>query len=223
MKAIGPQLLKILVEVFFIVLAVVLALAVDQWSQDRENARLGERMLSAVAQEIESNRAKLLNFGQGNDPDSTLAALQDAVATFRAGDQPRALGVNWNVTLLSTAAWETAQLTRATQFMELDQAIDLAEVYEFQRFYGTTQDGLVAVISSLEARMEGNPVPAILELRSRYANAVAQRRTLAAVYACALVRLDRAASLNPDDCPTGDASDASASDAASGVPGPAGR
>lgn len=158
-------------------------------------------MLDAVAREIENNRAQVVGFGQAGDPDEILEGLNDVVASYRAGRPVGDAAVTWDVNLLSSAAWETAQLTRATQYMDLQRVLDLAEVYELQAFYRTTQAGLVGLIPTVEARMEGDSLGTFLELRSRFANALAIRRMLATIYACALQEMDATDSLQPEDCP----------------------
>lgn len=201
MRPTGSQIVKLVVEVAFIVLAVIIALAVDQWWEDRENDQLGARMLEAVAREIENNRAQVVGFGQAGDPDEILEGLNQVVSAYRASGQATDAAVNWDVTLLSSSAWETAQLTRATQYMDLQRVLRLAEVYEFQDFYLATQEGLVGLIPTVESRMQRDSLGVFLELRSRFGNTLSLRRTLATIYACALREMDAADSLLPEDCP----------------------
>ncbi|NIP82979.1 MAG: hypothetical protein GWM90_28630, partial [Gemmatimonadetes bacterium] len=50
------RLPAILAEIVSVVFAVLLALAVDEWWEERELARFGDRTLDAIAQEIRGNR-----------------------------------------------------------------------------------------------------------------------------------------------------------------------
>ncbi|MEN8374036.1 MAG: hypothetical protein ABFS34_01150 [Gemmatimonadota bacterium] len=190
----------LLLEAASVVFAVLVALAVDEWWEDRENAQLAARALDAVAAEMEDNRRAVDDYGTSDDPDQVLEGLQAAIAVYREGDQPESVGVEWDIALLSSAAWETAQLTRSTQFMELERVIEIAQIYEFQRFFAGTQEALVAGISTVEARLETQPVAALLEIRSRYALALALRRTLSGLYACALLDFDSTAEDARDRC-----------------------
>ena len=196
---------RLAVEVVSVVFAVLVALAVDQWWEDRENQELADRMTEAIAREIGGNRAQLVSFGDSGDPDTILSNLIDGVAALRTEEEPIDFAVNWDVTLLSSAAWETAQLTRATQFLDVEQVVDLAEVYEFQRFYLNRQEQLVDLISSVDSRAQSDPLAAFLELRSRFAITLSLRRTLATIYACTLDRLPEVEGLDRpvSECPQG--------------------
>lgn len=120
---------------------------------------------------------------------------------YRAGEEPRSLTVNWDVALLSSAAWQTAQLTSSAPYMGLERVVDLAEVYEFQRFYLAMQDDLVRRISGIEARIETEPVATLIELRSQFAMALGLRRTLATIYACTPGELEGPEVEEAGECP----------------------
>ncbi|NIP82980.1 MAG: hypothetical protein GWM90_28635 [Gemmatimonadetes bacterium] len=85
--------------------------------------------------------------------------------------------------------------------MALDRVIDLAQLYEFQRVFSAQQDELTSLVLGLAARMEEEPVTALLELRSRYAYAASLRGTLATAYACHLVALEGHDIGEAEDCP----------------------
>lgn len=195
------RLLTILAEVVSVVFAVLVALAVDEWWEDREEVRMAERSLEVVAREIRENRAELLDDGGTGAADPTGAGLDSAIAAFRAGREPSEVKVHWSVALLSSAAWETAQLTGTVGRMPLDLVVDLAQLYEFQRFYSRSQDQLTATIADIGARIEAEPVPVLLELRSRYAATSELRATLATLYACTLVRLEGPGVDEAGECP----------------------
>ncbi|MGD2070810.1 MAG: hypothetical protein PVI57_19215 [Gemmatimonadota bacterium] len=200
-----PWLARAVAEAALVVFAVLLALAVDEWREDRAMARLAERTTESVAGEIRRNRAELVEEqAAGTGSPAVLAALDSAIATIRDGGEPKSISANWNVSLLSSAAWETAQLTRATQHMDLDRVIQLAEVYELQRFFSRNQDELASLISDFGARMETEPVVALTQVRSRLAVTAGLRGTLATVYACTLVELEGPDAVEAGACPRGE-------------------
>ena len=196
-----PWLVKAVTEATLIVFAVLLALAVDAWWEDRESARLAERTTHAIAGEIRRNRDQLAARTSAAGPAADLAVLDSALAAYRADREPPPMAVNWNVTLLSSAAWETAQINGITPFMELDQVVELAEVYELQRFFSRNQDELASLISDVGARIESEPVLTLTQLRSRLALMIALRQTLSTVYACTLVGLEVADEAEASACP----------------------
>ena len=166
----------------------------DEWWEDLENEELAARAIDAIAGEIRRNRTEL---EAGPDaPD--LAELRDGIGrmiqAYRNGEEPADVGfsVTWNVGLLSSAAWDTAQTTRATQFMPIEQVVDLAQLYEFQRFYAVRQDELAALIGELDGHIESDPIASLKTLRSRYRVVHQLRTSLASEYACALGAIDAA-------------------------------
>lgn len=190
----------LLTEAVSIVFAVLFALAVDQWWDARQNAEMARRAQNAIAQEIRENREEIQDEDAPPGPE-VLAALDSAVAVYRRGEKPDELGVNWNVALLTASAWETAQMTRATQYMELDRLIRLAQLYELQRVFGRNQDELVSLIAGFRARLENDPVAAILDFRTRLAAILGIRSVLSTAYACTLVDLQGADAVEEGACP----------------------
>lgn len=204
------RLPTILAEVVSVVFAVLVALAVDQWWEEREEARLAADTLEAVAREIRGNRSELVEKGDPGGAPGVLARVDSAIAAFREGRKPGNLAVTWDLALLSSAAWETAQLTGTIRRIPLDLAVDLAQLYEMQRYFGRTQDDLASTIGEIPPRIETEPVSVLLELRFRYANAASVRGTLSALYACTLVRLEGPEIPESADCPGGSGGDAPA-------------
>jgi hypothetical protein len=198
---IADRLPTLLAEVASVVFAVLLALALDAWWDGRERARLADQTLAVVAREIRGNREELRPAAEAPSTARVVAALDSAITAYREDREPESLGVNWDVALLSSAGWETAQLTGVIQDMELDRVIDLAQLYEMQRFYSRYQEQLAATIAEMAARVETEPVAMLLELRFRYAFTASLRETLSTLYACTLVSLEGREIAEAEDCP----------------------
>lgn len=192
---------RVLAEGALIVFAVLVALAADEWWEEQEFEALADRATVAITREIRRNLVDLEPDPDAPALEDLMASIDEGVEVYRQGERPRGFGVTWNVGLLSSAAWDTAQITQATHHMPLDQVIDLAQMYEFQRFFQSRQNDLVQLIATMESRLETAPVQALLELKSQYAILTELRTNLRALYACRLVDL-----LGPDideasDCP----------------------
>jgi hypothetical protein len=203
-KPTWARLSKLLLDAAAVVFAVLVALAVDEWWEERENVQRAEMTVEAIAREIRENRRDVASFGGAGDPDSMLAGVEAALTSQRAGQRPEGVNVNWDVTLLSSAAWEAARLTSSPQYIGLDRVVDLAEVYEFQRYYLDTQADLLRRMSGIEARMETEPVATLIDLRSAFGTALGLRRALGAIYACTLVELEGPDAVEPGACPQGE-------------------
>ena len=155
----------------------------------------------AIAREMRENRAELAS-GEAADAPGMMEQLDSAIAVFDRGETPEGASVNWELALLSSAAWETAQLSRATTHIPLERVVGLAQVYEFQRYYSRIQDDLFDAISGLRA---GEGIADELRgLRSRLATARGLRTSLATLYACTLVSMEGPEIAEAEDCPADD-------------------
>ncbi len=191
----------ILAEVVSVIFAVLVALAVDEWWEERENTAMADRMVDAIAEEIRGNRAELLDAGGPGGQEDVTADLGSAIATLREGREPQTVQVDWDVALLSSGAWEAARVSGATQHMELDRLIALAQLYELQRLYADVQDDLVSLIADIPAGMEQAPVQTLLSVQSRFTVAADLRDNLATLYACSMAELDGPDAWETADCP----------------------
>jgi hypothetical protein len=140
------KLPELFVEASMVVLAVVIALAVDEWREDHQQRELAERALQVVVAEIESNRAELLRNTPSNE-----ALLEAVVAADRAGEVPDDFDLTFEYSLISSSAWETAQVTQALHFMSLGQVESLAKLYGLQELFGHAQDRVLNFILDVGA------------------------------------------------------------------------
>ena len=111
------------VEAGMIFLAVVLALAAEEWREKRDRLELADRALSSVVAEIRSNLEELA--------------------------------------LLSTAAWQSAQMSQAVHYFDLDVMRQLSEAYEIQDLYERMQTSLVDGMGDLMRIARDDPTAAI--------------------------------------------------------------
>ena len=194
------SVLKLLAEVVSVVFAVLVALGIDQWWEGREDQEMARVSLGAITREIRENREQLEDMGTMPPVAELMADLDSVIADFERGDRPRDASVNYDLALLSSAAWETAQLNRATQFLPLDQVVRLARLYEFQRYYERSQDEVFDALTGLRASGE-DAAGEMRALRGRLATALGFRRTLAHTYACTLVAIEGPSAPEAEACP----------------------
>jgi hypothetical protein len=132
----NPSVHTFLLELILIVVAVLLALSLDQWRADRESRQRAETARQAIADELWSNReavrAALDYHG------TKLSALYRYAHPDSAGRSPDARffdrGFVSPAQLLSTA-WETARETGALESLDYDQLLGISKVYAQQRRY----------------------------------------------------------------------------------------
>ena len=174
-------------QVFSVVFAVLVALAVDEWWEDRENAELGRRGMAAVSAEISRNLEELQDGFTRSD--TMLATIDSVIADLQAERDPGEVSINYPVALLSDAAWETAQVTRAVHFVPLESVIRIARLYDLQEFFARNQEVLTEQIATMGLGNEAELLESIRALRARYRIVVGFRQALMDSYACSLAEL----------------------------------
>ena len=132
-----------LVESVLVVGSILLALAVDEWNEDREFEDLASRSLVNFEREIQQNRLRV--------EDVTLfhGGLRDVLANMDAsgGAVPtttiRNIMEGFQPALLVSTAWETAVATGALGYMDYDVVAGLSLTYNMQeRLVTLNQSGL---------------------------------------------------------------------------------
>ena len=184
MGALREKVPELVLEAAMVVFAVVVALGVDEWRESRQNAQLAQRALAGIEAEIESNRKELAENGEANQ--ALLARVREAV---RDSVLPDTLSVNFEYSLISSSAWETAQVTRATQFIPLDRVQTLAKLYGLQTLYQASQDKVMDFILSVGdlAHREPERIPRLI--LGPLGSSVGMGELLVQVYDTTLARL----------------------------------
>ena len=195
----------VLAEIISIVAAVLIALAVDEWWEDRENLEMAATALDAVVEEVRSNRQRLVNAEEGIN--AVLESLDRTTEMLQREEQPDGLEIDYAVALLSTAAWQTAQVTRAVHYLDWETVASVAEVYDLQNFFLRNQDQLTDMIAEMSSMDSANPAPMIRRVGMRFRMVVGFRNALSSAQACLLVQLERANAEERSACPAGDSAD----------------
>jgi hypothetical protein len=134
---------RMLVESLLVVGSILFALAVDEWSEEREYEELAERSLVNFDREIKQNRVRL--------DDVTLfhGGLRDVLSNMNASPSPvpattiRNIMDGFQPAILVNTAWETAVATGALSYMDYDVVAGLSLTYGLQeRLVAMSQSGL---------------------------------------------------------------------------------
>ena len=138
---------RILVEVVSVVFAVLVALAVDEWRQDRQVRHDAEAAKAAILAELRANDAELVRTGPSVDSlAARLAVLRERI---RAGSRSTTGSLNVQLPDFSDAAWRTAQMTRATTHLDLAWLIRVAKAYEAQSLYTDLRNDVVHTFAGI--------------------------------------------------------------------------
>ena len=171
---IAERLPEIVIEALFMLVAVVLAFAVEEWREERELDGLAAEARGAILQEVTSNRDELIESKQGTT---------DAIAGLRRGSRrpgrarkpclplknpsarqarktrsphrrcrtPRS---TLKLALLSSAAWRTAQSTEASRRMDYSWMLQISQTYELQSIYQDAQSAMVEALVTYRTSMD---------------------------------------------------------------------
>lgn len=150
---IREKLPEIAVEAFSVALAVGLALAIDNWKEDRSLNRQAGALRQAVAAEMRSNRDELRRVLPKIN--SNLAEAERIVKSESAAEQqPSQLEVTSAV--LTAAAWQTTQNSNnAVERLPPAWRIKVAKAYELQELYQRQQEAAMDALVAFTTRREG--------------------------------------------------------------------
>ncbi|HSK77518.1 MAG TPA: hypothetical protein VLQ45_13795 [Thermoanaerobaculia bacterium] len=149
------KLPELLLEAVSVVFAVLLALAVDEWRETRSRNALAARARASILEEIRSNESKLRNTRDNNR--ALLQRIEEALSRVKQREPEISLEFNFKIALLSSAAWQTAQMTQAANLMDFDWLRGVSNAYEFQEIYLTSQSTVVDRISGISEILEDDP------------------------------------------------------------------
>lgn len=139
------KLPEILIEAASVVLALLLALAVNEWHDRRQENERAFDARRAILAELRANSSEI---------QSSRAALKDIVQTLRGAlddSKPATskLEVRLGISLLSAAAWRAALATQASQRIDFDWITRVAKVYELQENFLRVQNAAIDQLAAL--------------------------------------------------------------------------
>ncbi len=134
---------RVLFESALITVSILLALALDEWREDREDKETVEIALSNFVKEIRLNRSRVDDaapFNQGlRDVLRQRHGLGDVTSSTEFIDMME----SYNPVVLQATAWETALATGSVTKMEYELVSALSLTYGLQsRYLQATRDGI---------------------------------------------------------------------------------
>jgi hypothetical protein len=130
----------LLIEVFSIVLGVLLALGLSQWSEERQHRAQADIALANILLELESNETLLVAIHDNNT--ATITAMKEA-SPDEEQNQSFIPGLQ-----LQDTAWEAFLSTGLSNYANYDDVLALSQLYSIQNIY--KQAGLQLVEASMQ-------------------------------------------------------------------------
>lgn len=139
------KLPEIFIEAGSVVLALMLAFAINEWHDRRQEDERAAVAREAILRELHANASEITSTRNALAP--ILASLRGALDETQA--EPRKLEVNLNLSLLSSAAWHAALATQASQRIDFEWMTRVAKVYELQDNFLHVQEAAVDQLAAL--------------------------------------------------------------------------
>lgn len=144
---------KVGLEILSIVFAVLLALGLNHWREERTQQAAADQSLTNILVEVHQNRRSLND--DLDDFRTSLRKLEAAKAEIENG-KAKSSGLSFHMPLLSSAAWDIANTTGAVGRFDLALLIELSALYDFQALYYANGTDYFRSFSSLEANKPEN-------------------------------------------------------------------
>jgi hypothetical protein len=146
---------RVLLEIPAVVVAVLLALAVNSWKEARSNENLSRETLANIIREIDENAETL----RGNIQDNREILIEiDSIldVIILQGTDGVRLSQNMDFVILTNGAWESAKLSGAARHMEVEMLMDLSALYNLQDVYGQSSREFINRITTVENNTKEN-------------------------------------------------------------------
>ena len=140
----------LLAEALMVVFAVLVALAVDEWRENREIDAQVARAEAGVDAELRANQ-DTLRAGAAS-VQAMYDSVSSMVARMRAGEVIREAALGGTLPEFSDAAWETARVTGAVAHMPYERVLRTARVYETQALTRQAQAQILSTLGGVVAR-----------------------------------------------------------------------
>ena len=134
----------LVIEVMSIVIGVLLALGLSEWSEERNHQTQAKIALENIATELRSNHELLTIIHENNLV--TLQAMHEGPETDEGDDRSYIPGLQ-----LRKTAWEAFLSTGLSNYVSYDTVLMLSEMYAIQDVYKQTGTQLVEATMAISA------------------------------------------------------------------------
>jgi len=124
---------KLVFEFISISFAVFLGLLMNQWKENYNHSKLAYRTLSNIKIEVEQNKEVVKEMVA--DHKICQVKVDSLMGVFETKDDSVKYSISLDFNLVFSTAWETAKLTQAIAYMDLEVVTDIAAIYEYQEYY----------------------------------------------------------------------------------------
>ncbi len=144
----SERLPDILLEAFFIVAALLLAFALEEWSDEQERLESASNAKVAIYAELSDNLKRL----KINIPvhQKILDKLKEHV---KKREENRGVEIEfefeYSMILLSSAAWESAKMTQAVQAFSFREIKDFSQMHQMLNLFSENQNKIIDKVTDM--------------------------------------------------------------------------
>ena len=124
---------RLISEFISVSFAVLIALLVNQWREDHNNGKLAEKAIYNIRQELKENKDAMTILIPSHK--SVLSQIDSIIGRKEKNISAVDSNISIDVTLISSSAWEMAEITNAIFYLDFNDANKMAEVYNLQSYY----------------------------------------------------------------------------------------
>lgn len=144
---------KLLMEFVSVVFAVLLALGLNHWREERANQELADKALTNIFIEVFTNKNDLEE--QFPIYEENIASVGVYKAEYDSG-KGGYYSLKFNLPVLSKAAWNVANSTGAIKDVDLTLLMELSDMYAFQDVIQTNSLNYLETMNSLSYKKDEN-------------------------------------------------------------------
>ena len=123
-------MLRVVIESFFIVLSILAALAVDNWSEAKRHQELAHQSLRIFERELRQNLARIEDVAPYHS--GLRSVVAEAMANPGQAPDMRSIVEGLKPTVLLNTAWQTALATGALTHIDVETVSALSLTYSIQ-------------------------------------------------------------------------------------------
>lgn len=147
-KTMSDWLPRVLFESLLIVVSILVALYLDEWSDDRQNAENIEQALVNFVSEIQQNRARIEDVAPFNQGLRHVLSRRQKIRAIESVATFVDIIESYNPVVLQSTAWETAIATGSLAHMDYNLVSALSLTYSLQnRYQQVSRTGMAEMTS----------------------------------------------------------------------------
>ena len=138
----------ILLESFFIVSALLLALALDQWRDNQNELALADKAKNAIYIELADSKRKLEE--KQIDHQKILETIQSFIRERESNkDSREGLQFEYSMVLISNSAWSSAKMTQIVQSFDFGEITNFSQIYQMQTLFLANQNEIIEKVMEM--------------------------------------------------------------------------